>query len=263
MPAFPILILIGLVLALAAPCDARVLTGEVEHRDAVPAIEGTLEPGDIFDRGNLPTHIGRNLNDWYRIPTWLAGTWHKETQTDYYRFNYLTNTADSSTRVQKASSDGKWGTQMDSQGNVWQFDPAPYSDVVDAGEETVVQIIRLSEPIESTPTRFVKRSIDTQLRVSKATGRIKSVETGEQITIITPQSDVLIKRETSSKVFDHTGKAILLGKSLAYENKLGPFEAQNSYHGQDMRQMFQEFLKLSGVTALLPRINSLLVGIHE
>lgn len=252
MQAFAILILVGLYCVFGVPCEGRLLTGEIEHADVVPPIEGKLRPGDIFDRGNLPAKTGRGVNDWYRIPSWLAGRWHKEVQTDYYRFNYLTNDTDTSTRVHKASSDGTWGTQKDNQGNIWQFDPAPYSDVVDAGDETVVQIVRLCEPIESTVDRFVKRSIDTQLRVDKATGKIKSVETGEQITVITPQSDVLIKRETSSKVFDHTGKPLLKGKSFAYENRLAPFTPQNFYRGQDMRQLFQEFLKLSGITAFLP-----------
>jgi hypothetical protein len=229
-----------------------MLTGEIEHSDQIAPIESNLRPGDIFNRNNLPAKAGASLNDWYRIPTWLGGTWHKEVQTDYYRYNYLTSSTDTSTHVQKASSDGRWGTLKDPQGNLWQFDPAPYSDIVDAGEETVVQIVRVSEPLESSADRFVKRSIDTQLRVDKVTGKIKSVESGEQITVFTPQSDVLIKRETSSKVFDHTGKAILRGKSFAYENRLGPFEPQNYYRGQDMRQLFQQFLKQSGITAFLP-----------
>lgn len=252
MPAFVVLILVGLFLAFGAPCHGRMLTGEIQHSDVVPPIEGNLRPGDIFDRGNLPNRTGLGVNDWYRIPTWLGGTWHKESQTDYYLYNYLNNTTNTTPRVQTARSNGKWGTQRDSNGQLWQFDPAPYSDVVDAGDEKVVQIIRVSEALESSDNRFIKRSIDTQMRVDKATGRIKSVETGEQITTFTPQSDVLIKRDTSSKVFDHSGKAILRSKSFAYENRLGPFTPQDFYRGQDMRQLFQEFRKLSGSTAQLP-----------
>src|SRR5262249_29648019 len=156
------------------------------------------------------------------IPTWLSGSWHKETQTDYFRYNYLDNTADHTPRVQRAVSDGVWGTQQDSKGNVWQFDPVPYSDIVDGGEDTIVQIIRAVEPLEISDQRFVRRSINTQLRVDRASGKIKSAETGEQITVFTPESDVLLKRQTSSKVFDHTGKALLRGKSLAYETRTGP-----------------------------------------
>src|SRR5258708_7137942 len=117
MPAFAILILVGIYFAFAAPSECRLLTAEVEHRDVIPPIEGNLRPGDIFDRGNLPVHTGRGVNDWYRIPNWLAGKWHKEEQTDYYRYNYLTNAIDTTTHVQRASSDGTWGTQLDTRGN--------------------------------------------------------------------------------------------------------------------------------------------------
>lgn len=252
MPTLILVFLVGVFFACALPGKAMLLTGEVEHSDVIPPIEGNLQPGDVFDPGNLPAKTGRGLNDWYRIPNWLSGTWHKESQTDYYRYDYATNTTDTTTRVQKAASDGRWGTQVDAQGNFWQFDPAPYSDVIDAGSETVVQIIRICEPLQATSDRFVKRSIDTQLRVDKATGRIKNVETGEQITTITPQTPNLIRRETSSKVFDHTGKPLLRGKTFCFESRVAPFEAQDFYKGQDMRQMFQEFMKMSGATALLP-----------
>lgn len=251
MPAFILVILVGLFLAWAAPSKATVLQCEIEHSDVIPPIEGNLQPGDIFDKGKLPNKIGSSLNDWYRIPNWLAGTWHREMQTDYYRFDYASNSADTTTHVQKAISDGTWGTQSDAQGNVWQFDPAPYSEIVDAGSEKVIQIIRIAEPVEMTAERFVKRSVSTQLRVDKATGTIKGVETGEQITTITPQTNNLIRRETSSKVFDHTGKALLRGKSFSLETRTTEFEAQNFYRGQDMRQLFQEFMKLSGATAFV------------
>jgi hypothetical protein len=252
MPRFALVFLVWLLSTYQVPVYARTLTAEIELSDTAQPVEGNLRPGDIFDRSHLPSRSGSSITDWYRIPKWLGGTWHKESQTDYFLYNYLNNTTDTTPRIQKAVSNGVWGTQQDEQGNVWHFDPVPYNDIVDSGEETIVQIIRLVEPLEITTDRFVRRSMSTQLRVDKATGKIKRVETGEQITVFTPESPVLIKRQTSSKVFDHDGKPLLRGKSFAFETRIGPFAPRDYYRGQDMKKLFSEFIKMSGATATLP-----------
>jgi hypothetical protein len=236
---------VGLLIAafLCSQAEARTLYGEVNHAETVAPVEKNLQPGDIFSRDKIPTRSSDQSSDWYRIPAWLAGLWHKETQTDYFLYNYLTSQTDKTERERIARSDGRWGTQKDSQENIWQYEPVPYAEMIDAGDETVVQIVRSCEPIEVSDTIFGKRSLDTQLRVDKATGQIKSVETGEEITYMTPESAVLLKRRTSSKVFDKDGKPVLLGKSFSYENRLSEFEPQNTYHGKDVRLLFSQFLK--------------------
>jgi len=242
MRAWAGLLILALVV-IACPVDARMLYGEVGHAESLAPVEKDLQPGNVFSSSKIATKGENKANDWYRIPTWLAGLWHKETQTDYYLYNYFTNQTDTTSRQRVARSDGRWGTQQDSQGNIWQYEPVPYQEMIDAGDDMVVQIVRSCEPIQVNDRVFGKRSIDTQLRVDRATGTIKSVETGEEITYLTPESEVLLKRQTSSKVFDKDGKAILLGKSFSYENRLGNFQPQNSYHGKDVRVLFNEFLK--------------------
>ncbi len=236
------------LLVFAASARATKLNVRVEHLDSVEPVESDLEPGKVFTKKSLPdNNIEAEANNWYEIPKWLAGYWHKESQTDYYRHSYLTGTTDNTRLTREARSDGRWGTQAGLGGQIWQFDGVPYSQTVDADDETIVQIVRMSECLESSEERFVKRSIETQLRVDKLSGKIKTVESGEEITILSPESDTMIKRETSSKVFDQSGKPVLLALSETFETKIGPFEPQNFYHGQDMKKLFQEFMKKSGI----------------
>jgi hypothetical protein len=242
------LLLSLLVLILGAGAEATGLNVKIEHHDTVAPVESSLQPGDIFDKKNLPSRVSdQTLNDWYEIPSWLAGKWHKEAQTDYYRYDYLNKTTDDTRYTREARSDGTWGTQQGLAGHIWQYDAVPYCQTVDGANETIYQIVRVSESLECSEERFVKRSIDTQLRVDKSSGRIKTVETGEEITIFTPESDTMLKRKTSSKVFDHMGQPIILGMSLSFETKLGPFERQDYYRGQDTRTLFLEFMKNSGI----------------
>lgn len=194
MQAITSLLLVLLVLVWGASAEATGLNVKIEHHDTVAPVESSLQPGDIFDKKNLPKGVSeQTLNDWYEIPSWLAGKWHKETQTDYYRYDYLNKTTDDTRHTREARSDGTWGTQQGLGGHIWQYDAVPYSQTVDGAAETIVQIVRVSESLECSEDRFVKRSIDTQLRVDKETGKIQTVETGEEITIFTPESDTMLK----------------------------------------------------------------------
>jgi hypothetical protein len=177
------------------------------------------------------------------VPGWLAGKWHKDSQTDYYQFDYRSGTTDVTTRVMEAKADAIWGTQQDRQGQIWQFDPAPFVTTVDAGDQLVVQIVRLSEPVEDTPTHFVRRSVDVQIRVDKATNVIKSVQAAEEFTTYLPEGAGLVKRECSAKVFDHAGQPVALAKSFSYEKQMDGFEPQISYKDKDLRPLFARFLQ--------------------
>jgi hypothetical protein len=238
------------LVAVLSPCaPAKVLVGEIDHAETLQPLDPSLTAGEVFAPSKLPTINNEPANKWYRIPAWLAGTWHKDSQTDYYRYTYKTNTTDTTTRTEPAKATGTWGTQQDDKGTIWQFDPAPFTATVDSGDDFVVQMVRTSEPIDVSDRRFVRRSVDTQIRVSKADGVIKSVESGEQITTYRPEGEGLIKRETSAKVFDPQGQPVLLGKSFAYENRISPFTPQDMYKGKNMKQLFQDFIKTDSETA--------------
>lgn len=226
------------------PAKAMLLQARIEHSERMPPIPASMSPGEQLDRSALPTATaGASVNHWYKVPSWLAGRWHKESQTDYYRYDYLSHQTDITTRVVEAKSDGIWGTQVDEKGQIWQFDSAPFVTSVDAGEQTVVQVVRVSDPIEQSDLHFVRRTVDTQIRIDKATNTIVSVESGEQITAYIPEGEGLIKRESSSKVFDRFGQPVVLGKSFSYEQKIDAFSPQNFYQGQDLRPLFKQFLE--------------------
>lgn len=226
------------------PARAVVLKAGVEHSERVEPVEAVLAPGQVFDRRLLPLNSSNEeLNHWYKVPAWLAGTWHKDTQTDFYRYEYASRLSDTNTRVIPARSDGIWGTQQDDTGQIWQYDPVPFVTTVDGGEQYIVQLVRSSEPVEITDQQLVRRSLETQIKVDKATQRILSVETGEQITTYVPEDDGLIKRETSAKVFDRSGMPLLLGKSFAYERRIAPFIPRPVFEGKDIQTLFKQFIQ--------------------
>lgn len=235
--------------ALAASClfllnaavDGKVLRAEINHSDIADPVESKLLPGELFDVANLPPGSSGEANNWYKIPKWLAGTWRKESQTNAYLYNYLTRQEDSTPRTVVAKGNGIWGTQTDAQGEIWEFNPAPYVDTVDGGTDTIVQLIRSSEPVEVTADRFVKNTLDTQLRVDKTTRRIKTVQTAEQISTYTMDSSGVLKRETSSKIFGHDGKPLMLARSIAYENKIADYQPRDTINGKDVKALFQEY----------------------
>jgi hypothetical protein len=228
------------------PAHGLMLQAQVEHSERLQPISNALAPGQVFDPRNLPAMPDSTAaNHWYKVPKWLVGKWHKDNQTDYYRYDYTAKQTDTTTRVTEARGDGTWGTQIDDQGQVWQYNPAPFVTTLDAGDQTVIQIVTTSEPIEDTDQYFVRRSVDTQLRVDKTTNVIKATESGEQITAYVAEEPGLIKRESSSKVFDRFGQPMVLGKSFSYEKRIADFAPQDNYQGKDLHAMFQEFIAAS------------------
>jgi len=238
-----LLVLLFFCAGLWLPADSIVLEAHIEHSEKLEPVNQALAPGAVFDLKDLgPLPDPTVANRWYKVPAWLAGTWHKDSQTNYYRYDFVNKTTDITTHVVEAKSDGRWGTQQDPQGQVWQFDPAPFATTVDAGDEMVVQLVSRSDPLESGEQRFVRRSIDTELRIDKSTNVIKTVECGELITSYLPEADGLVKRETSSKVFNRFGEGQVLGKSFGYEKRIAPFTAQDTYQGKDLRELFKQFM---------------------
>jgi hypothetical protein len=244
------LVVVSIILAsLGQAGSAKLLVGEVEHAEKLHPVEQTLTPGSLFDPANLPSPPAGAIR-FFRIPKWLGGNWHKESQTNFYRYNYVTKQTDISVRTEPARADGAWGTQIDEQGNIWQFDATPFQTTVDSGSDYVVELVRSSEPVETGDTHiFLRRSIDTQIRVDKMTSRITSVESGEQLTTYLPEQDGLIKRESSAKVFDKDGQPMLLGKSFCYETRISPFAPQDTFQGKDMKALFSEFMKKQAESA--------------
>jgi len=226
---------------LSIAVDGKVLRAEINHSDIADPVESKLMPGQLFDVANLPPGSSGEANNWYKIPKWLAGTWHKDSQTNSYVYNYTTRQEDATPRTVVAKGNGIWGTQTDAQGEIWEFNPAPYVDTVDGGADTIVQLIRSSEPVEVTADKFVKNTVDTQLRVDKETRRIKTVQTAEQISTYTIDSPGILKRETSSKVFGHDGKPLLLARSVAYENKVADYQPRDMINGKNVKSLFQEY----------------------
>lgn len=231
------------LLLLSGSVDGKTLKAEINHSDIADPIEAKLSPGQTFDVANLPPGSTGETNNWYKIPKWLAGTWHKDSQTNSYQYNYLTHKEDATPKTIMAKGNGIWGTQTDIQGEIWEFNPAPYVDTVDGGADTIVQLIRSSEPVEVTSDRFVKNTLDTQLRVDKETRLIKSVQTAEQISTYTIDSPGVLKRETSSKVFGHDGKPIMLARSVAYETKVAEYAPRDEINGKNLKNMFQDYLE--------------------
>jgi hypothetical protein len=253
---FSTLLLLALSALVSPSANCTTLIGEVEHSERLEPIENSLSPGQILDMRNVQQTAGDGKNNWYLVPNWLAGTWHKEQQTDYFRYWYKTGQEDIETHNVPARSDGTWGTQRDEKGNIWQYDPAPFTTSVDSGSDIIIQVVRLSEPVECTAKRFVRRSVDTQIRVDKLSNVIKSVESGEQISSYTPEVANLVKRTTSAKVFDQQGQPVLLGKSFSYERKTAEFAPQDIYAGKDMRSLFQQFLQRQAVKPAEPSNSS-------
>jgi hypothetical protein len=121
----------------AASVGAETIQGGVSHEVIIDPVKPGLRVGDPFDKSALPAfHTNKS---WYRIPTWYAGRWHRDTMIYEYPGNPPV--------VQPSRRDRWRGYQYDSQGHIWHERNEPFLLVVENDRSIDMNLILLEEPL--------------------------------------------------------------------------------------------------------------------
>jgi len=232
------------------PKTGYFLRGSVEHQESMPAVQDDLQPGKTYQEANVEQVIP--ADKWYRVPDWLAGDWHNDTRTNYYWQDLTTGDIDHSVKDIVSRGDETIGWQPDRDGNIWQYQSAPYSHRTEGEDTYVVHQIKSYEPVEMQENKFVDRSVSVQINVKRRTGKILWVAQVEQLHIYTPMSPTEVRREDSSKVFDMNGQPLRLEKAYEIETQTTKFRPVNFYHGKNVKQLFADWLATNGMNDLIP-----------
>lgn len=107
---------------LSYPACAEVLEGAVQLDDELPSLDRTLAPGNTFDAEIAKALIfseRKNINEWYRIPAWLAGSWETKEAVRTYSRNDVTGAINEQPNPYKCENIATWGDQYDRNFDVW------------------------------------------------------------------------------------------------------------------------------------------------
>ncbi|MBX3075962.1 hypothetical protein KF913_18785 [Candidatus Obscuribacterales bacterium] len=239
-------------LLLLSPLAANATTLEigVEHTEVLPEVSQDLRPGRRF---SLSAEDGEQpANEWIRIPHWMSGTWRLNRETAVLRKDFKKNVTDTKPYSYNARHDFQYGMQQDRAGDVWHFIGTPYHSKTSMTEFDEYHLVKSKVFNRSDEQAVTFTTLMTVVRTEYG-HQIKESFQSESITSYSPDGEPgYVKLFGSTKSFDASGNALKQTDNVARIKQLKPFSEVRTYHGQDMRERFREFLIARGLTNLLP-----------
>jgi hypothetical protein len=260
--------------ALAEPL---VLQGSIEHSDVLQPLD-TFKVGADFDSSLLPTNESCEGN-WWRVPNWLAGKWHKNGKLKVLSFIDVQTKAPVPTkkRIHVNYPDNEvLGHQTDTSGQVWTFVPLPCVGRTYSGDQINVNIYHSFDLVDEKQDSITVRLFLVTLIVNKDSNKVISVCQRESLQTWTALDDDTVSILDSTKFFDRDGVPLAEKKILSQSQKCGdycpvnyidrsthrplrhqafsiPADIRNSQNVPlDLRNSLADFLRTKKLTSLIP-----------
>jgi hypothetical protein len=189
------------------------------------------------------------------VPPWLAGKWNSDEQTRTFSQDFMKGTTDTKPLVTQTSVNSVTrGSQRDRLGGIWDCLVLPRISEVVTEKWIGKSLINEESVIFDSDAKVIVRYVITKANVEKATNTIRSVDQVEQFNTYSPGGPDRIRIETSSKVFDHSGKPTELTRGWMFARRVSPFILNNyDRNNQDVRASFRDYLKnTEGLQNLVP-----------
>lgn len=238
------------LVALSGAVSAKTLEIGIEHVEVLPAVSQDLRPGKRFSLQALENE--QPSNEWVKIPDWMAGTWRLNRETAVMMRDFKRNTVNTEPYSYNARHDFQYGMQQDRTGGIWHFIGTPYHSKTSMAEFDEYHLVRSKVFNRADDQALTFTSVMTVVRTYIG-HQIKESYQSESITSYSPDPNGgFVNLSASTKSFDAQGQPLRQTDNVARIKQIKPFIEVKTYHGQDMRERFREFLIAKGLTNLLP-----------
>jgi hypothetical protein len=221
------------------------LQGNVNVTTQLPAVSDKLKEGSIFKDENLP-RMG-TYQYWCWIPKWSAGTWHRETQTDFLP-------SGSHTETSRTVNEQQRGHQIDNQGGIWNHVSLPSKSTVESDQFINWQIATESEPLLMNENETQSRVRFVSIYVDRFSGKIAKVLQQEEIRDAHPDGIGRASVDVRKTIYDENGKLLSVINSRDNYVLIRAFipMAIDPETGLDLHKDFINYLLIHGLSNLLP-----------
>ncbi len=238
--------LLPLLLFLLLPAfqiaDAQVLKGGVEFSRKLPPVKKSLRVGTTFDEKNLPE--SSTASEWYRIPGWLAGVWHRSEQVTNLSLGRTVHTTD--------EVDEHFGYQKDRKGDIWNYHNEPYVERHETDTTIEIKLVTLRKLLQSKDNQAVFFYQCTSMTVSKESHKIISEYQQEEYDTFHKVDQSSIKCDCKARIFSAQGVAEQILEGHYSANLKSPFAAVDQLGDKDLRKDFNNFLTVQGLSDIVP-----------
>ncbi len=230
----------------------KVLQAGIEHSASLEPVPPYLRTGAIYDEKLLKSQV-KSSRIWYRIPNWLAGTWHRNYELILKSSNpYL----DTPGRKFLSEGDLNYGYQVDKYNNIWDTTILPSFWDINAhnqASEVTKGITFTYKPGDYRNPNYMYLQRDREICMNKFTNRITKIRQNEEIHTITLMEPAVIRVLGSIKWFNDFGLPLYQDQRITFEKLKAPFTPVNfSETGEDLKADFIEYLKNHGLDDLIP-----------
>jgi hypothetical protein len=228
----------------SALCDP--LQGKLTVSKEIPAVPQDLKEGKIFKEENLPP-MG-TTQYWCWIPRWSAGTWHRETQTDFLP-------SGPHTEVSRTVNEQQRGHQVDNHGGIWNRISLPSKSTVESDQYINWQIATDSEPLTMNETQTLSRVRFVSIYVDRLSGKIVKVLQQEEVRDARPNGEGRATVDVHKTIYDENGKQLSVINSHADYSLIRPFSpvAVDPVTGIDLQKDLKNYLLSRGLNDLVPK----------
>lgn len=202
-----------------------VLRAEISHSDTLPPLPPGMRAGEAYmnwavQGGDSPYGLtNRTLR--FEIPAWLAGRWQRTQSMETKRVELPSGKPVKAAGRTEAKVQEQFGTFVDGEGKIWQvFDPRRSKGEVDRGEAMDIHHVSKYNIEILDPKNVLVSVTATHLVVSKDKRMVLKSYQDEELNTYTLTGQGRARTDSSVKVFDQSGKPVLLTRSSSDVVKL-------------------------------------------
>jgi hypothetical protein len=231
----------------------KPLQGGVKLSVTLPPTSLTLKTGAVFKKENIPKTP--KVTDWYLIPPWFAGQWHRETISKLFPIEILGDIF----RLHKTymeRADHTWGHQIDRLGGIWHHRVEPYAQMVENDGIISRKTVTLQEPVMVSDAKVIMHYKDITVQYKTNDNTIFRTYRHEQISEIEHLGNLMVEH-IRAKNFDENGKVSSEDYTRTTYIQTKPFQPIDFDKNTklNLKEDFKLYLKTHGFTDRIPMPN--------
>ncbi len=196
------------------------------ERPTLPAYQITKPPSLRSSTTTKPPPVPtfEITDNRYEVPAWLAGTWQRTDATEVSRTELPSGKKLLAVGKQPARTTDTFGSYRDSEGRIWQnFKPSKKYGQTDRGAAMDYhRVLRWGLEIIGRSALVTVQA--AHVIVNKKTRKVTSVFQDEEMNRYQLLVDGKLRTDSSVKVFNGDGEAVLQTRSVSNEIRVAPFK---------------------------------------
>lgn len=236
--------------------ETKTLRASLQIDDRAQPLNPLLLPGNLFDK-ELATSIlripGKSQQQWYKVPSWQAGSWKSEegTGTRYQVYENGKPVEKEPWGHGKVVSEFDRGQLKDKNGDIWDVYSSGWVEVDYGDQLGYGYIVFQSAGNQHYPNLYSER---VQFLVDPETRRIKEVYRATSRNIVKFIAPGIIKTDTLQTKFKDSGLLESKDWSEIISHRTESFSSyEHKLRDQEkMKASFRAYCKAEGLGDLLP-----------